>query len=114
MGSDFRINASTAVYADPQLRDLSPVTSLQEGLGEILHFQIAKSESVPASNGIVLRLVPEANLQDVPAGNARKEGYPARSPRGKSRSKQPIPPDLLRGTDSASASGGRRGNIYGD
>ncbi len=42
---DFVVDASTVIYADRQLKDLSPVTSLQEGLAETLHLQIAKSES---------------------------------------------------------------------
>ena len=74
-GGDFPVNSATLIYADPQLQDLTPVTSLQEGLAEILQIQIKKTDSRPATNGIVLKLVPESGLPEVPVGNPGKEGY---------------------------------------
>jgi hypothetical protein len=74
-GGDFLVNSSTVIYADPKLQDLFPVASLKEGLEEMLQFQVKKTDSRSAVNGITLKLVPESNLREVPPGNAKKEGY---------------------------------------
>ena len=44
-------------------------------MAEALQLQIRKTGSRPATNGIELKLVPESGLREVPAGNAKKEGY---------------------------------------
>lgn len=74
-GADFDMNSATVVSADPQLQDLSPVVSLQEGLAETLQLHISTSGSQPPSNVIVLKLVPEGMLREVPDGSARREAY---------------------------------------
>ncbi len=74
-GGDFAIDAATVLYADPQLKDLAPITSLQEGLAQALRVTIGRADSQPSSNVIVLRVVPEEGLRNIPAGNARREGY---------------------------------------
>jgi len=58
-GADFDMNSATVVSADPQLQDLSPVVSLQEGLAETLQLHISTSGSQPPSNVILLKLVPK-------------------------------------------------------
>jgi hexosaminidase len=74
-GGDFVINSATVVYTDLGLKDLSSVTSLQEGLLELFQIQVINAISQPSRNGISLKLVSETSLRDIPAGNAKKEGY---------------------------------------
>jgi hexosaminidase len=74
-GSDFQIDAATALDAGPKLEDLTAAASLREGLSQILQLQLKAADPQRGSDVIVLRLIPEADLREVPAGSARKEGY---------------------------------------
>ncbi len=97
---DFLIDAATVVYADPRLQDVSPVTSLQEGLGEALQLQVAKTDSQRPANVVVLSLVPEADLREVPAGNARKEAYSLRISRSQITLEAAYPAGLFYGVQT--------------
>jgi hexosaminidase len=74
-GGDFLINPATVVYADPKLQDLSPVACLQEGLKESIQTGIGKTGSPTSKNSIMLKLIPEQSLKEVPAGSPKKEAY---------------------------------------
>ena len=100
VGADFIVDSATVVYADPQLQDLSPVNSLQEGLAEALQFQITKAGSQPPGNVIVLRLVPEATLRDVPAGSARRETYSLEITESQITIEAPYPAGLFYGVQT--------------
>jgi hexosaminidase len=99
-GADFIVSSATVVYADPNLQDLSPVASLQQGLAEALQLQIARAGSQPPSNVIALKLVPEGALREVPGDNARREAYALEVSESQITIEAPYPAGLFYGVQT--------------
>jgi N-acetyl-beta-hexosaminidase len=113
-GADFVMNSATVVSADPQLQDLSPVVSLQEGLAETLQLHISKAGSQPLSNVIVLKLVPEGVLREVPDGSARREAYALEVSGSRISIEAPYPAGLFYGVQTLLQLAEQgRGNVRG-
>ena len=72
---EFRVNAETALYVDPQLTDDSPVSSLQEGVASITGWRLGTIASRRPGNVIILSTVPESRLTGLPATANRREAY---------------------------------------
>ncbi len=99
-GGDFLVDSATVVYADPRLQDLSPVASLQEGVAQALQVQVAKADSERPANIIVLKLIPEAALREVPTGNARREAYSLKATQSRITLESPYPAGLFYGVQT--------------